>query len=63
MRRFQSLCGAVVWRITTRGFTLQEVLILDAMSIAISTLRAEKRGQGTLAEQGKNKYACNLENS
>jgi len=42
-----------MWRITTRGFTLQEVLILAAMNVATSTVTAretqapEKPGQGT----------------
>ena len=46
MRRFGSLCEAVMWKITTRGFTLQEVLILAAMNIATVVIVAEKRGQG-----------------
>jgi hypothetical protein len=36
-----------MWRITTRGFTLQEVLILAAMNIATARLATEKRGEGT----------------
>jgi hypothetical protein len=35
-----------MWKITTRGFTLQEVLILAAMNIATAVMAAEKRGQG-----------------
>jgi hypothetical protein len=35
-----------MWKITTRGFTLQEVLILAAMNIANAVVEAEKRGQG-----------------
>ena len=34
-----------MWRITTRGFTLQEVLILAAMNIATRTGKAVKRDQ------------------
>lgn len=35
-----------MWKITTRGFTLQEVLILTAMNIATAVIAAENRGQG-----------------
>jgi hypothetical protein len=35
-----------MWKITTRGFTLQEVLILAAMNIATAVIAGEKRGQG-----------------
>jgi hypothetical protein len=35
-----------MWKITTRGFTLQEVLILAAMNIAAAVTAAENRGQG-----------------
>jgi hypothetical protein len=35
-----------MWKITTRGFTLQEVLILAAMNIATARIAVEKRGQG-----------------
>jgi hypothetical protein len=33
----QMNCEAVMWKITARGFTLQEVLILAAMNIAART--------------------------
>jgi len=46
MQRFESLCDAVMWKITTRGFTLQEVLILAAMNIATAVMAAENHGQG-----------------
>jgi hypothetical protein len=35
-----------MWKITTYGFTLQEVLILAAMNIATAVIAAEKREQG-----------------
>jgi len=35
-----------MWKITTRGFALQEVLILAAMNIASAVIAAENRGQG-----------------
>jgi len=35
-----------MWKITTRGFTLQEVLILAAMNIATAVIAAEKLGEG-----------------
>jgi hypothetical protein len=40
-----------MWKITTRGFTLQEVLILAAMNIATAVIAAEKRGQGPATER------------
>jgi hypothetical protein len=39
-------CEAAMWKITTRGFTLQEVLILAAMNIATAVIAAEKDEQG-----------------
>ena len=45
-RRFELLCEAFMWKITTHGFTLQEVLILAAMNIATAVIAAEKRGLG-----------------
>lgn len=53
VRRFQSLCEAVMWRITTRGFTLQEVLILAAMNIATGTVRIRGTQASNGAEQNK----------
>lgn len=45
MRRSQSLGEAVMWRITTRGFAFQEVLMLAAMNIATFTVN-EPRNAG-----------------
>jgi hypothetical protein len=45
-----------MWKITTRGFTLQEVLILAAMNVATAVLAAEKRGQ--TASQKSTKRRC-----
>jgi hypothetical protein len=45
-RRFELLYEAFMWKITTHGFTLQEVLILAAMNIATAVIAAEKRGLG-----------------
>ena len=56
MRRFELRCEVVMWKITTRGFTLQEVLILAAMNIATAVIAAEKRGQGAFAEQHKREH-------
>lgn len=56
MRRFEFRCEVVMWKITTRGFTLQEVLILAAMNIATAVIAAEKRGQGAFAEQHKREH-------
>ena len=38
---------ALMWKITTRGFTLQEVLIMAAMNVA-PTLIATDRGERTI---------------
>ncbi len=42
-------CEAVMWKITTRGFTLEEVLILAAMNLLPSadTAKHEKRASQT----------------
>jgi hypothetical protein len=36
-------CEAVMWKITTRGFTLEEVLIMAAMNLLTSADTAVKR--------------------
>jgi hypothetical protein len=36
-------CEAVMWKITTRGFTLEEVLIMAAMNLLTSAAKHEKR--------------------
>ena len=36
-------CEAVMWKITTRGFTLEEVLIMAAMNLLTSADSAAKR--------------------
>ena len=36
-------CEAVMWRITIRGFTLEEVLIMAAMNLLTSADTAVKR--------------------
>jgi hypothetical protein len=36
-------CEAVMWKITTRGFTLEEVLIMAAMNLLTSADTAGKR--------------------
>jgi hypothetical protein len=36
-------CEAVMWKITTRGFTLEEVLIMAAMNLSTSADTATKR--------------------
>ena len=44
LRCFESV-EAVMWKITTHGFTLEEVLILAAMNMATAAIAAEKHGQ------------------
>ena len=36
-------CESVMWKITTRGFTLEEVLIMAAMNLLTSADAAAKR--------------------
>jgi len=36
-------CEAVMWKITARGFTLEEVLIMAAMNLLTSSDTAAKR--------------------
>jgi hypothetical protein len=36
-------CEAVMWKITTHGFTLDEVLMLAAMNLLVSADAAAKR--------------------
>ena len=36
-------CEAVMWKFTTRGFTLEEVLIMAAMNLLTSADTAAKR--------------------
>jgi len=36
-------CEAVMWKITPRGFTLEEVLIMAAMNLLASSDTAAKR--------------------
>ena len=36
-------CEAVMWKITTRGFTLEEVVIMAAMNLLASAATAPKR--------------------
>jgi hypothetical protein len=47
-----------MWKITTRGFTLQEVLILAAMNIAAGSDSGRQKG---VAEQ-KEMYATKVSN-
>lgn len=49
-------CEAVMWKITTRGFTLQEMLLLAAMNLVASPptvpnheKRASQKSQGDQA--------------
>ena len=59
-RRFESRCEAVMWKITARGFTLQEVMILAAMNIATDVIAAEKRGQGASQNSTKEHTSTRL---
>jgi hypothetical protein len=36
-------CEAVMWKITTRGFTLEEVLVLVAMNLVASAVAKRER--------------------
>jgi hypothetical protein len=63
MRRFESHSEAVMWKITTRGFTLQEVLILAAMNIASAAMAVEKRGPGASQYSTNKEHTCSLKTS
>jgi hypothetical protein len=52
-----------MWKITTHGFTLQEVLILAAMNIATAVMAVEKRGPGASQNSTKSEHTCDLETS
>ena len=52
-----------MWRITTRGFTLQEVLILAAMNMATGIISNRKTRARNVAEQDKKEHTWNLETS
>jgi hypothetical protein len=46
-------CQAVMWKITTRGFTLEEVLIMAAMNLSTSTDTSAKTRETGVAEMKK----------
>jgi hypothetical protein len=48
-------CEAVMWKITTRGFTLEEVLIMAAMNLVASadSAKYEKRASQTSIRRSK----------
>ena len=48
---------AVMWKITTRGFTLEEVLIMAAMNLLTSADTAAKRENGA-SQRLKGDQAC-----
>lgn len=52
-----------MWKITARGFTLEEVLILAAMNVATSTVTVRETRASNVAEQNKKEHTCNLETS
>jgi hypothetical protein len=49
---------AVMWKITTRGFTLEEVLIMAAMNLLTSADTAAKR-ENRPSQKSKGDQACN----
>jgi hypothetical protein len=51
-------CEAVMWKITTRGFTLEEVLIMAAMNLLTSADTAAKR-KNRPSQKSKGDQACN----
>jgi hypothetical protein len=51
-------CEAIMWRITARGFTFEEVLILAAMNVAVSKDRNPQVQTTSVAKQ-KGDHACN----
>jgi hypothetical protein len=51
-------CEVVMWKITTRGFTLEEVLIMAAMNLLTSAETAAKR-ENQPSQKSKRDQACN----
>lgn len=51
-------CEAVMWKITTRGFTLEEVLVMAAMNLLTSAETAAKR-ENRPSQKSKGDQACN----
>jgi hypothetical protein len=49
---------AVMWKITTRGFTLEEVLIMAAMNLLTSAATAPKREKRAW-QKSQRDQACN----
>jgi hypothetical protein len=43
-------CEAVMWKITTRGFTLEEVLVMAAMNLLTSADTAAKTREAGVAD-------------
>ena len=58
MRCFEANCEAVMWKITTRGFTLGEVLIMAAMNLLTNAETAAKR-ESRESQKSKGDQACN----
>jgi hypothetical protein len=55
VRCFEIDCEAVMWKITVRGFTLEEVLIMAAMNLLASadTANHEKRDVADIKSTSK----------
>jgi hypothetical protein len=51
-------CEAVMWKITTRVFTLEEVLIMAAMNLLTSADITTKRGNWA-SQKSKGDQSCN----
>jgi hypothetical protein len=51
-------CEAVMWKITTRGFTLEEVLIMAAMNLITSAETASKQ-ENQPSQKSKRDQGCN----
>ena len=45
-------CEAVMWKITTRGFNLEEVLILAAMNLLASPDSAKQENRASQTSKG-----------
>jgi hypothetical protein len=51
-------CEAVMWKITTPGFTLEDVLIMAAMNLLTSAESAAKR-EDRPSQKSKRDRGCN----
>jgi hypothetical protein len=63
MRCFEAIVEAVMWKITTHGFTLEEVLIMAAMNLLTSADTAAQCRRNQNETKRKSEVLSAAENS